>query len=579
MVNRRTLIKAAALLGVVSESKSFALVRRALADEPANARVDRSVSVLEFLSANEIAQVERHGVALDLSASIEKAVKTNKPLDWPAGTYACNITLPRKIRMTGTGPNQTIIRPFNTIAAAITYAERGTDWTFDSVFEGIGFYGTEKTGVGFTFSKTDPARYITGDEYSGRATFRNCYFEGLEKGIQAPFGNIGIYVNECGFGGNKYGFYSINNKFGGFMHAGNKYFRGGEFHSNDCAVYVHNTQDGFGAIEFDGTVFEGNAIAGYFYHNAPPMISPISLRNYWSEANGSRFGPKSVTIDAWWGRTNGKQTLAARTWILDGNSVHAEFEQGFFSDCCLKATDSIVVSTHDRFESEPGYGGAPCSVDDPATSRIIVRDMICDSGGAQVPGIIAEGTITQARHNINSSGGGAAGRANLLRARALVTSLPGLTGKSVHFEARQDLSGSISVEGKVVRDGLLYGVCNEYSLTLMEGQSAGCTSTSTTLVVGWWVCTVDVKVILGIPSFKVWDRSTNQMAAWTGFADSHWHTWGGIGLLSSGTPTVFLDVVSTNRVMATFRASSFQMKRFASQAEAQDFLQAQVYAA
>ena len=586
MLNRRLFMRTSTFFGSLLGLSSVSLAATRLAAngpirDAALVTTRQHLNVFDFLSDAEIDQIERNGTAHDLSSSLQKAINTNKPLIWPAGTYACNVTIPHKIRMSGAGPSLTIIRPFSTSTAAFTYTERGTDWTFHSVFEGLGFYGTGKVGVAFTFSKTNPASYAAGDEYSGRTTFENCYFDGLDKGIQAPFGNIGVYINQCGFGGNRYGLYSINNKFGGFMHAGNKYFRGGEFHSNDCAVYIHNTQDGFGAVEFDGTVFEGNVVAGYFYHNSPPMISPFSLTNYWSEANGinSPGAPKRVTVDAWRGTTRSTQSIAAHAWIIDGENVHAEFEKGFFSDCLLKATNSVVISEHDRFESEQGYGGALCAVDDPATSRIIVRDMICDSGGAQVRGIIADGTVTQSRRNIDSSGSGSSGRANLITARSCVGALNHLLGSSVHFDTRQDLSGSIAIPAKVVSDGLLYSTCNEYTVALTNGQIVGAAGTNTPLSVGWWIWTGDIKVVSGTPSFKVWDRSINQMATWTAFADGLWHTWGGLGYLSTGSPSVFLDLIGTNLVPTTFRMSAFQMKKFATMAEAQDFLSSRVYAA
>lgn len=516
----------------------------------------------------------------DDSKCFQQAFDCGLPTRIPKGTYFANATINYKILIKGDDSSSTIIQPFNTAVATFTY-KPSTAWSYSPVIENIKFDGPN-SGVGFTFGQTVPANFVNGDQNANNVTFRNCYFSGLTKGVQCPFGNIGVQFEDCGWNGNYYGCYFLNNKFGGAMHAGNKYFLNCEFDINTCAVYINNTQDGYGAFEFDGTIFEGNDVAVYAFSNVAPPISAFSFKNYWSESNGilSPGSPATATLDVWTGTVQTTASFTTHAWIFDGDSINAQFEKGFFSDCWLKATNSVVISEKDRFESDGGYGGGPLVVSDAATSRIIVRDSVCDSGGVQTIGAIADGIVTQARSEIISSGSGANGRMSIIKPRRVISDLNSITGFNQTFVAECDLTGNVSITGSVVSDGTLYATCNSYTGTIPSGQNSGAvTDTSFALSAGWFAWSVDLRMVSGGNLIaRLWNRSTAQFGIVNLGTDNQWHTYGGVGSIASGTPTLFLDFSDTGGGAATWKVSAFQIKKFNTRAEAQDFLASQVYA-
>src|SRR5262249_21827743 len=152
---------------------------------------------------------------------------------------------------------------------------------------------------------------------------------------------------------------------------------------------------------------------------------------------------------------------STKTWVFDGDAVLATFEKGFFSDCWLKATNSLVVSEKDRIETSSGFGGGSNIVANTSfipttnpTSRIMMSDFTCDDGGGQQTwGLMTDGVVFQSRNIINSSGSGASGRANIIAARSVISPRSDLGGVTVNFNTEQDLTGDVSVTGSVVADG------------------------------------------------------------------------------------------------------------------------------
>lgn len=523
--------------------------------------------------------------ATDDSTAITAALSFGSKIYFPPGTYLCNSTMTARQSIFGAGPTLSKISPFNTALAAITY-KPSTAWTYGTPVENLGFYGTGKVGIGFTFGQTVPANYVANDEYANNVTFRNCYFTGLNKGVQRPFGNIGIQFNDCGIDGNFYGVYSLNNKFGGVMHAGAIYFRGGHIGSNDCGIYVHNTQDGCGAFEWDGTIWELNSICAYVYFSSGPPVSAFSFKNYWSEGNGNLApgNPATVTLDQWTGTVRSTAVFNTHAWIFDGTNVNAQFEKGWFSDCNLIATNSIVISQGDRFESTSDLGGNPCVIASPSTSRIIVRDYVTDSkGSALVPGMISDGVWTQAQSTITSGGG--PGRATLIVPRSNIADLNNVVGVNnacnIVAAGASDFTGSKTIAAAAaVGGGDLYADAASYSDTLTNAQFCSLAGSTQALSVGWWVATYDLLVSAGAPNFAIWDLGATLFSSLTPVVDSTWHTYGGLGFLSAGTPSVSFTVFGSTAgaVTQTFKVRNYQFKKFATRAAAQDFLASKIYA-
>jgi hypothetical protein len=520
------------------------------------------------------------GVANDTTA-IQNAVNTGKKVYIPSGTYLCNIVITNKTIIEGDGSTATILIPFSVTTAALTYRSAGPYWTYHSEVKGIGFHGIgTKTGVGFTFSKTDPNLYAAGDEYVNNVKFVGCYFYNLNKGVQFPSGNIGSEFYSCGFNNNKYGVYGINNKFGGNgMQPGVKYFYAGEFSGNECAVYVHDTF-GAGAFAFRDTILEVNLIAVYAYSSGYVPATPFLFDGVWVEANGAISpGAATVTIDNWSGSTRSDQTLDKRTFIFDGNDNRAEFRScGIVADIYLKGTRSSVLANGCRVEGAAGYAGGPCTVDIPASSAIYIIDPFSDTAMIRGDSIITTGRPCLKNSTIGITGGAATGRWFTTEPRgAKLTSYgPAKVVAAPLNTAAGTGGGSFDLTGTVVSDGRIYSQCNEFTRAAFANSEYTRLASPNSVIAtveGWYLFTLDLKRTAGNPRLLVWDRGNAFMALdMQAPTLDKWYTFAALAY-SPGSQSLFLDfsggaVTET----CTWRISAYQMLRFDTLEQAQSFL-------
>ena len=522
------------------------------------------------------------GVA-NSTAAFDLAIATGKRVYVPTGTYLVNATISTKTVIYGDGSNRSIIKPFNTAIAALTYTYAAMTspfprfWSYHSSFENLGFFSTGKVGIGFTMGGSNPLVYTTNDELATNVTFKNCYFSDLEKGAYFPFGNIGAEFYSCGFANNKYGVYTMSPRNGAVMHAGNKYFYAGEFNSNDCAFYCFNTQDGFGGVSFKDTIFEQNVNCLYVYTDSLTYI-PVELDNCWFEQNGQVSVPgQTIAIDYWVGTILTTPTITAQTMIFDGDQLRANISNSFFTDTLLKASNAQLTVKNCRAERTSGVNGASCSVAE-NTSQIRVIDCY----GA---GIIAKNTTNSGFYNpgiytISSSASIAS--ANWINALPRASKVANFGGKaaSVPFTAAESTGGSFSLVGTVVSNGVIYDTCNEFTrAAFLSNQFTSVNNSVITTSAGYYVFTFDVKVATGsgTPTFYVWDRSAAQMSINMQVSSvNQWYTFAGIAY-SPGSQSLFLDI-SGDGSTCTWQMSAFQILRFATFAEAQAFFNNNVYA-
>jgi hypothetical protein len=522
-----------------------------------------------------------NGVAND-SAAIQAAIDTGKKVYIPSGTYLCNVVINNKTIIEGDGSTATILTPFSVTTAAMTYRSSGPYWTYHSEVKGIGFHGIgTKTGVGFTFSKTDPSLYAVGDEYANNVKFVGCRFYNLNKGVQFPFGNIGSEFYSCGFAANKYGVYAINNKFGGdVMQPGCKYFYAGEFNSNECAVYVHDTF-GAGAFAFRDTILEVNLIAMYAYSSGYAPVTPFLFDGVWVEANGQVSpGATTVTIDNWSGSTRSDQTLTKRTFIFDGNGNRAQFRScGVVGDIYLKGIRSSVFVKSCRVENEVGYGGGPCTVETPGSSVIHVIDPFASTVMLKGNSIITTGRPCIADDTIASSGFSSYGRWFITEPRgAKLTSYgPAKVVTAPLNTVASTGGGSFGLTGTVVSDGRIYSQCNEFTrAAFTSAEFTRLTSPDSavnTTVEGWYLFTLDFKRTAGNPIVYVWDRgSALLVTSMQAPTLNKWYTFAALAY-SPGGQLLFLDFSGSNVTeTCTWRISAYQMLRFDTLEQAQSFL-------
>jgi hypothetical protein len=541
---------------------------------------DFNLKIKDYVSVTDFGAVG-NGVADDTTA-FNNAIATGKQVYVPAGTYLINATINNKTIIFGDGSTVSIVKPFNTAIAAMTYTFAAMQnptyafWTYHSEVRDLGFSGASMVGIGFTFGTTVPANYAANMELAQNFKFYGCRFSGLNKGIQFPFGNIGSEFYSCGFQGNKYGVYTLNNKFGSTMHSGCKYFYAGEFSGNECAVYSNNTADGGGAICFTDTIFETNNIAVYSYNTTNNTV-PVSFTNVWFEGNGAVASYPATTIDLWTGTTLTTQTLAARTVIIDGSLGQYNFDNSFFTDTYVKATNVTVLVTNCRSENSTGVNGYPCTVDS-ATSSIQLINPTTDIGFAKGDYISVSGLVRNS-YGIGSDVTRAGGNPFNVAPRSAKQTIYGSSlAAGVAFTSPEVTSGTFALTGTSVADGRIYSTCNEFTRAAFLSTEYTLVANSViTTTAGWYAVTFDVKVTAGTPSFFIWDRSTSNLAYNNTCPTlNKWYSFAAIGY-SAGSQTLFLDTRGGGND-CTWRFSAYQIHRFDSYEEVQAFLANGVYA-
>lgn len=547
---------------------------------------DETVSALRF-------GADPTGVA-DSSAAFLAAHNTGKRVYCPKGTYAMNIVLPGFANFVGDGCTETIFKPFSNTTAAVTLYHKTDNWYPGNVFDGIGFVGTGNTvtgGVGVTCAKTDPSLYTAGDELVIGGTFRNCSFHNLAKGFQSPFGNLGFSFYECGFEQCYYGLYAIDNKNypatpgSTLMHAGCKYFFGGNFTGCTCAVYVDNQTIGFGAIEFNGTIIENNVFAFRINNGGGSPSTPIKVNGVWLESNGTVPGTNVGTynIDTWTGSVLSQTATAAVTHLLSGSTVMMDFEgTSIFGDAAITATESQINVSRGTLAGVAGVGGGPVSVT-AASSEVVYRECyhvgVSPTGVGQsyvTPPVDVSDTV------ISSDGSSASSRWWISPRRTRSSGAAGTLVTQLDLAWQPTgLSGSLAtVTGSIVTDGIVFPSCNEFSIPFTGANQRMWPNTfSTAAFAGWAVVVVDVKIVSGpIPTFAVWDGGANRMAInMLPPVTGTWFTLAAMAYTSGSQGPMELECISSATGTVVMRMSAFQVRQFASKAGALTFLRQLVY--
>ena len=512
----------------------------------------------------------------DDTAAIQAAVSgSGRRVYIPAGTYLCNITVAQKIIIEGAGSTASILKPYNSATATVTYASAAPYWTYHSEIRGIGFQGVgTKTGIGFTFAKTNPADFGGIDQYVCNVKFFGCYFYNLDKGVQFPFGNIGSEFYSCGFNSNRYGIYSLNNKFGGDrMHGGNKYFYAGEISGNDCGVYVHNAIEG-GGISFTDTIFEYNKISAYIYSNV--CINPYTWNNCWCEENAKGGG--TVTIDNWSGSTKSTQTVENRSLIFDGDGGYYVFNSTFITDVNVLGSNIKVVANDCRVESTSGFLSNIFSVAQPTSSSIELRNPFGNTL-AKNDAVLITGSPKSYYPTLNANATSSANRWFIAPPRSSKVSNYGSSKVTVNplTTSATTGNGSFGLTGTIVSDGQIYASCNEFTRpAFSSSEYTSLTGSNITTTSGWYIFTVDLKVVAGNPVVYIWDRNTAQLA--TGMTVPKLNKWYTLTAMaySAGSQNLYLDF-GGNNATCTWRVSAYQMHRFDTQQEGSNFLASSVF--
>lgn len=230
-----------------------------------------------------------------LQSAMTSLASSKKALLLASGSYLASVSLgTRSIAFAGEGMTSTVISP--TSADGVAFRDTAYDASqLRSALSDAAFVGTgTRQGVGFRFGDN---AHVTNAEYAGRRIFERVRFENFNSGLERPFGNIGVDLNQCVFASNNYHVWAHYNVTGDPMHAGCQRSRGCEWTgAQKAAVYINSQTVGSGQIVFDGEVFEANPgwvfyIDGFFSQDGQPSIV---VRSCWNEAN---YTASSVDVE------------------------------------------------------------------------------------------------------------------------------------------------------------------------------------------------------------------------------------------------------------------------------------------
>lgn len=403
---------------------------------------------------------------------------------------------------------------------------------------GFAIDGSGTTGaVGISF---DPS-----DQYSGRHNFSDLYIHNINKAIQKPSGNIGNTWRNIGVSTCDWGYYAIS---GSEMHCGadtlyNIHFDG----ISTYAVYLNGTVDngGIGGWWLKDSIIEASGGGGIYLKSKSGdcPTSPCGVSNVCTEAIATS---SAVQVD---GVAQKPRVLK----LVDTAIFFAEYS--YLNN--IELSNSNLVTYGCRFDNADG--NQDIVVD--AQSTIVAHDVYLNgsSGKDVIVESVASQSATVATTNLSLRG-------NLTRGRVFNTPT-GNKLKAITFDSgSHNFSGSGTVNGSTVSDGLHAATCTEFSFPgsgLYE-----MVASRTTLTSGRWYVwgvnsrlqsgTADVSITSGITMGSVYTKS------------GEWISTFGVGK-ASATGTVSLYVSTAGGSGAVIRFSDFFIAEFTTQAQALAF--------
>lgn len=478
--------------------------------------------------------IKHSGDFSTLQAAVDASLTKNDLIVSP-GEYTEAITLGSK-QIKGVG-GAAILKPSANYANTVQVNLSTPRWQFRHS-GGFAVDGTGTTGaVGISF---DPS-----DQYSGRHNFSDLYIHNINKAIQKPSGNIGNTWRSIGVSTCDWGYYAIS---GSEMHCGadtlyNIHFDG----ISTYAVYLNGTVDngGIGGWWLKDSIIEASGGGGIYLKSKSGdcPTSPCGVSNVWMEAIATS---SAVQVD---GVAQKPRVLK----LVDTAIFFAEYS--YLNN--IELSNSNLVTYGCRFDNADG--NQDIVVD--AQSTIVAHDVYLNgsSGKDVIVESVASQSATIATTNLSLRG-------NLTRGR-LFNTPTGNKLKAITFDSgSHNFSGSGTVNGSTVSDGLHAATCTEFSFPgsgLYE-----MVASRTTLTSGRWYVwgvnsrlqsgTADVSITLGITMGSVYTKS------------GEWISTFGVGKASTNG-IVGLYVSTGGGSGAVIRFSDFFIAEFTTQAQALAF--------
>ena len=556
------------------------------------AKLRESVSVLDFIDPSLHASIAAGTYTSDLSTQIQNAFNLGITILFPAGTYYFNVIATSQFILTGQGSVNTFIRPFDYTKAAINYklAGGGVSWSFNTIISSVCFQGTSGTlitgGVGFTYGNTDPTVFETSNDIIGFVTFQNCRFLSMYKGIQRPSGNLALQITNCNFSSCYYGTYNVQGK---GIPPGQFFLLNGESNSCLCAHYFDVQQDGLGQISFDNHVFEANSIC---VRAKQPVTSnlyaPFMFRNCWNEANGlyRPSGPSTVTLDNWSGTGSGAVLTTTVVsceypYVMSVNQI--EWNGGFCAGFSLASASNCLMKINSaRVECNAATNSSPFYID-PADAQTCILMENCVTAAGFPP---IYNCIDFDRNRCLDIGTTAnAARARFLQQMWNISTGTNQIGFNQTFETSQTISNGAGVvaTGSISTDNAIFSSVNNFAYNSPTGnQQYNFSNTQVTLTTGYYVVTFQlVATSLGSLVFNVWSAgAVPYIVSIAPIVSSTFRTYGGIAFYNTSL-TVNLGGTSNDAsaIGVNFSISAYQIKKFSTQVQAEDFLYSRTYLA
>lgn len=207
----------------------------------------------------------------------------------PAGRFPVNLVLhSRGVHLSGAGRGATQLVPRDPALPVLRAAYREGSWDYVTIAN-LDIGGIGGRGVGFA---AGAGAYTTGDEFAGRTRFVNTGFADLTICIQRHAGQIGLAIEQCGFGAADYHLHSIANKRGRgeIMHAGILTARDCHFTGARIAIaYFDSPTPGTGGVFFDTCIMERNPGFVFFVAAFPNIdaTTDFVIRDCWNEGNAT----------------------------------------------------------------------------------------------------------------------------------------------------------------------------------------------------------------------------------------------------------------------------------------------------
>jgi len=387
-------------------------------------------------------------------------------------------------------------------------------------------------------------------ELAGRWTLDSVIVSNAKIGISKKYGNIGnryrdLSITSCDIG------YKAISQASPIMHAGNDVFDAGEANSCDLAAFViDSTVGGTGGTAWRDFVIEGNAGFGIFVRNWVDSYTPLLLDNVWFEQNATAA---SVTIDS--------VAYTPKDLRID-NAALVVIKNGMLPKTMKIVNSNVSVS-------DCGVNDGPNVLWEIDSASTVIAERMSIDGGAS---LLTVNSLVKSRR-----ASGISAQVHYAPPRIPMAGVQPAKLQSLPYDGAGPFlfTGSVSVNGTSVADGVIFGTCCE----LVVPSGATLVQPAVTMTSGkWYVLTVDAKLQSGTAA-GLTIQCTSAVALCARIGDIISASWKTIASVSkSGTTgTVGMYINNATGADVTLRLSAWQIMEFNTEQEALNYYNQRSY--